>query len=182
MEEPKTDEVQTVNEPSLTPNVPLESTGEVIEAIKDEYVICPKCGEMITWEYFAFNKQVKAEEKVETPVVEEKAEGTIIEPPVETQAEKKQFTGRSEETGDKVFLVDLDKKRRYWVKNPETLVKLGFNLGSERNLPFNELISYVEGNPVDLTIPGSTFPREEKLDIPQPLDPEEAKKPSAIWS
>ncbi len=84
------------------------------------------------------------------------------------------FTIRSDETGDKVYLVREEK--RYWVKNTETLTKLGFYLGKEKRLPFSELLAYPEGEPVDTTIPDAIMPWDRS---------EEEKKPDQpyqIWS
>ena len=85
------------------------------------------------------------------------------------------LTIRSDETGDKVYLKREDK--RYWIKNPETLAKLGFYLGKEKKLPFSELLQYSEGEPIDLTIPGFVLP----WDRSEEEQKEQADKPVNIW-
>lgn len=83
---------------------------------------------------------------------------------------------RTEETGDKVYVVRQEK--RYWVKNVETLKKLGFHLGQEKKIPFSELLRYPEGEPLDLTLPNADFswnkPEKEKDTGPT--------VPHKIWS
>ncbi len=57
------------------------------------------------------------------------------------------FTIRSEYTGDRVYLIQEGK--RFWVKNPETLDKLGFTLGQEKNVKYEELMQYPEAEALD---------------------------------
>ena len=101
------------------------------------------------------------EEPKEEPVVSNGQPTTEeVNVPKETPAgEIKPYTIRSEETGDKVYAVVNGK--RYWIKNPETLKKLSFNLGGESNIPFAELLKFPEGKPADLTIPGAVNPWDE---------------------
>lgn len=136
----------------------------VVEKVKvdEEYVICPKCGEMINKDFFEGNKKLRQVEKE-------------AEKPVEG-LEKKEYTARAEETGDKVYYVKDG--QRFWVKNPETLAKLGFRLGQERNIPFTELLKFPEGEPLDLTLPGATVEDIGK----EVVKPPEPDKPYKVWS
>jgi len=117
----------------------------------------------------------KAEEtvSVETPkpVVEEELN-------LSTSEEDKGMAVRADETGDKVYWVKDGK--RYWVRNPETLKKLGFNLGGEKRILFNELLKYPEGEPVDLTTPGMTVEKATEV-VEKPAIPE-PNEPHKIWS
>lgn len=103
------------------------------------------------------------------------AEDTLnVPPPVLDETGVEMSTIRSDETGDKVYL--LREKQRYWIKNPETLAKLGFYLGKEKRLPFSELLAYPEGEPMDLTIPGFIVPWN------RPVEEQKSAQPSQIWS
>lgn len=124
---------------------------------------------------------------VEAEVVKEPVTPVVAEPPtseakssqpISPKKEDKGFTARTEETGDKVYLVKDGK--RYWVRNPETLSKLGFSLGQEKRITFNELLKCPEGEPIDLTTPGAT-PENAIKDAPPPpnVDP---TKPHKIWA
>lgn len=62
--------------------------------------------------------------------------------------ENKTITVRTPYTGDKVFLIKDG--TRAWIKNPETLEKLGFQLGLETNIEYAELAKYTEVDPIDL--------------------------------
>ena len=97
-------------------------------------------------------------------------------PPVLDEAGVEMSTIRSDETGDKVYL--LREKKRYWIKNPETLAKLGFYLGKEKRLPFSELLQYSEGEPVDMTIPGFILPWNRPIEEQKT----ESDTPSKIWA
>ena len=92
-----------------------------------------------------------------------------------TQDESGMFTIRSDETGDKVYLVKGEK--RYWVKNTETLTKLGFYLGKEKRLPFSELLAYAEGEPVDLTVPNAIEPWNK----PEEEQKTKSDTPYQVW-
>ena len=100
------------------------------------------------------------EKKEDMPLVapEETITTDIPKKPI-SDGNKKPYTIRSEETGDKVYIVVNEK--RYWIKNPETLKKLGFNLVGETKIEFNELLKFPEGKPVDLTVPGAGNPWDE---------------------
>ncbi len=132
------------------------------------------------------NVQVETEEAgapVPGEIVEEApAEQTEAEVPAiegETEdSEMKPYTVRTEETGDKVYVVN--KGRRYWVKNPETLTKLGFSLGQEKRVAFSELLAWPEGEPADLTIPGAVAPWDKPESAEEPTD--EPDKPYKVWS
>lgn len=164
--------VEPVNEPPVEgekietpPETPKVIEAEVVEKKVEEkkeelpynYVICPKCGEEIKEEYFFANKKTKSGGK-----------GLEIG-----------YTVRAEETGDRVFLIH--EKKRYWVKNPETLKKLGFNLGDERNIPFSELLQFPEYDPIDLTVPGAEFPRKNEVS-PEEKVKQDAGKPYKVWA
>lgn len=56
---------------------------------------------------------------------------------------------RTNYTGDRIYLVQDE--TRYWIKNPETLEKLGFNFGQEETINFSEMNKLTDGGIVDLT-------------------------------
>lgn len=56
---------------------------------------------------------------------------------------------RSNYTGDKIYLVQDETK--YWLKNPETLEKLGFTFGQEKSAEFSDLAKLKDGGIIDLT-------------------------------
>jgi hypothetical protein len=116
-------------------------------------------------------------EKVKTPASKSDSKlGKETKMPVsQTEEPKEIYTARSEETGDKVYAVR--KGKRYWIKNPETLTKMGFYLGQEKNIPFQELLNFPEGEPLDLTIPNAIYPWNKSEDKQK-----EAEKPHSVWS
>jgi hypothetical protein len=96
-------------------------------------------------------------------------------PPEPTKlSEAEVNTVRTDETGDKVYAIR--ENRRYWVKNPETLKKMGFYLGQEKKVPFSELLKFNEGDPIDLTVPNAVYPWEK----PEPEKTTGA--PASIWN
>lgn len=106
--------------------------------------------------------QIHGEEKPKEEIVPSEptpASDEAISEKVINGADGKPYTIRSEETGDKVYVVVNEK--RYWIKNPETLAKLGFHLGGETRITFNELLKLPEGKPVDLTVPDAKNPWDE---------------------
>lgn len=58
------------------------------------------------------------------------------------------FPARSPSSGDRVYLIENDKKR--WIKNAETLEKLGYNFHVVKNLSNDELDKYEVGEDIDL--------------------------------
>ncbi len=82
---------------------------------------------------------------------------------------------RTDETGDKVYAIRAEK--RYWVRNPETMAKMGFYLGREKKIPFSELLKNPEGEPIDLTVPNADFP----WNMPEKPKVIETDKPFKIW-
>ena len=83
---------------------------------------------------------------------------------------------RTDETGDKVYAIRGDK--RYWIRNPETMAKMGFYLGREKKIPFSELLQYPEGEPIDLTVPNPEYP----WNMPEVEKKAEPDKPYKIWN
>lgn len=124
----------------------------------------------------------------------EKVEEKVAEKKEEDSEEQKRFTVRSNETGDKVYLVENNV--RHWIKNPATLQKLGFYLGQEKNFPFAEILKWPEGDSLDLTYPESVVPEGVSVPegiTPSPVTPEtsgtppksetpEPTKPYKVWS
>lgn len=58
------------------------------------------------------------------------------------------YTVRTKYTGDRVYLIDG--KTRAWIKNPETLSALGFTLGEEKTIEYDELVQFEENEAIDL--------------------------------
>ena len=194
MDEDKVEE-PTISNPQVSQdNVPAESPVAVEEVVSEEPIAVPDAvtpdqpqEEIISTEPDILpsppesEQPITSELPIETPTeIESEAETideiVIPEPgPVLDDTGVEMFTIRSEETGDKVYL--LRDKRRYWIKNPETLAKLGFYLGKEKRLPFSELLACSEGEPIDLTIPGAIFP----WDKPEGEVKAEVDQPYKVW-
>ena len=140
--------------------VPEPTTEEVVaEVLPDEGV-----------------KNTPVEEIVEAePVVEE---ADPQERPDDPEKEDKGYTLRSTETGDKVFLVKDGK--RHWIMNPQTLERLGFNLGDEKHVSYNELSEFEEGKALNLL--GSTPSTPEKTEPKLDDKKEESGAPYKIYS
>jgi len=133
-------------------------------------------------------------EESKTPTVVDPTVSTVFQPTIDNplpsedippvpetieetlEQEKDITTIRSEETGDKVYAVKAGK--RYWVKNPESLKKIGFVLGQEKKVPFSELIQYPEGEPLDMTVPDAIYPWD-KPEVPISTEP---TTPYQIWN
>ena len=58
------------------------------------------------------------------------------------------YTARTKQTGDKVYLIKDNKK--HWVKNPFTLEKLGFRMGDEKEIHFEDFVKFEQGEAIDL--------------------------------
>jgi len=121
-----------------TPSTDAKSAPEMpVEAVKPKqvnYLICPHCLKPILEDYIKENVKMGVLGKDETESIQRLGQ-----------------TVRSPETGDRVFWVNENK--RHWVKNPETLKKLGFTLGQEKSMTYTEMNAIEEGDPVDLTVP-----------------------------
>jgi hypothetical protein len=120
------------------------------------------------------NQEVIAPDPNAPSPVTQVVEGEIVQPT--PKITEKIISVRSEETGDRVYAVRGD--RRYWVKNPSSLTKMGLRLGQEKNVPFSELLKYPEGEPIDLTIPNAVYPWEK----PEPVRSNEPTAPHKIWA
>lgn len=77
------------------------------------------------------------------------------------------FLLRTDATGDKIYLIQGEE--RYWIKNPETLKKLGFSFGQEKNVKYKELIKYRDAGHIDMK------PRKLDLKDDEPKPGVEAK-------
>ena len=116
------------------------------------------------------------EVKTEEPVAEESQEDSVkIKTPAVVVDGKETYLVRTNETGDKVYAVREGK--RYWVRNPESLAKMGFYLGREQGVTFAELLSYPEGEPIDMTVPDAIYPWN-KPEVPKS---EEPLTPYKVW-
>jgi len=71
----------------------------------------------------------------------------------------KDFSVRTNETGDKVYVIRG--KNRHWVRNLETLNKLGFEIGEEKLIKYEELLQFKEGETLNL-VKGKAPPPEKK--------------------
>lgn len=91
-----------------------------------------------------------------------------ITAPVTSEIPKNQEGGmavRSPASGDRVYYVKDGKKK--WVKNPETLNKLGFNFSTTKNITNAELDAFESDGSIDLVVyepeevPSKVTPKEE---------------------
>jgi len=115
---------------------------------------------------------IKAEAEATNAPIEE---ATVVKDKDFEVDGKPTFIIRSEETGDKVYAVRDGK--RYWVRNPESLTKMGFHLGVETRVPFSELLKYPEGEPLDMTPPDAVYPWN-KPEVPKSTEP---TSPFKVW-
>lgn len=58
------------------------------------------------------------------------------------------YAVRSQSTADKVYLIKDGKK--YWIKNPETLAKLGFKFSDIKSITNEEMAKFETGEPINL--------------------------------
>jgi len=72
---------------------------------------------------------------------------------------------RSQSTADKVYLIKDGKK--HWIKNPETLTKLGFNFHTVKNITNEEMAKYETAEPINLKEPKVLEVQEPKDDANQ---------------
>lgn len=156
------------NNPTVTETVTEEPVieSEVVN-MPDAPVTTNSIPQVIEVESKPITTETLVVETTESPTTENP---TVAEPTVEDM-----FTIRSDETGDKVYVVK--NKKRYWVKNPETLAQLGFYLGKEKRIPFSELLGFPEGEPVDMTVPEAVYP----WDKPEQEKSNEPTNPTQIW-
>jgi hypothetical protein len=63
---------------------------------------------------------------------------------------------------DKVYLV---KGTKHWIKDLETLEKLGYKLGDEKWLKADEFAQYEEGEPVEIVETEPELPKPADLDF-----------------
>lgn len=103
-----------------------------------------------------------------TPVVEEMAE---VEIPAVMEDDKGGWVARSPSSGDKVYYI-LNKEKR-WVRNPETLEKLGFSFGSVKRITNEEMEEFDTGDDLNLS-----EEKEESLEVPEK---EDQKKNDGDW-
>lgn len=52
---------------------------------------------------------------------------------------------RTKSSGDRVYLIDEDKKTRQWVTNPDVLKSLGFEISDVKEVEDQELLTYNMG-------------------------------------
>lgn len=67
--------------------------------------------------------------------------------PKPTEPEKPKRTDgkravRTKSTGDRVYVIDTEKKTKAWVTSPEVLQKLDFSLNDVEDIDDSELVSY----------------------------------------
>jgi len=72
------------------------------------------------------------------------------------------YAVRSPSTADKVYLIKDGKK--YWIKNPETLMKLGFKFSDVKSITNEEMVKFPTGEPINLKEPTILEVKEPKED------------------
>lgn len=178
-QEPKVIEAEIIGEPTQADGQPEPSPEPIIEVPTTEPVtpeptpVIPESPEPPTEESVPPVAPATSEAPTEPTVAPEETLN-VPPPPVLDATGVEMSTIRSDETGDKVYL--LREKKRYWIKNPETLTKLGFYLGKEKRLPFSELLAFPEGEPMDLTIPGFILPWDRPVEEQKPV------QSSNVWA
>lgn len=96
--------------------------------------------------------------------IEVKPEKIETVEPITAVPPTRSYAVRSPSTADKVYLVKDGK--RHWIKNPETLQKLGFNFQTIKNITNEEMNKIEAGSPIDM--------KEKKpLEVQKPKDGQE---------
>ena len=93
---------------------------------------------------------------VSMPESELKKEEITAVPPTRS------YAVRSTSTADKVYLIKDGKK--YWIKNPETLMKLGFKFSDVKSITNEEMAKFPTGEPINLKEPTILEVKEPKDD------------------
>jgi hypothetical protein len=55
---------------------------------------------------------------------------------------------RTKQSGDRVYLLDEEKKTRQWLTNPEVMKKLGFEMGDVKEVKDEEILTYAMGSAI----------------------------------
>src|SRR5688572_24148144 len=55
---------------------------------------------------------------------------------------------RTKASGDRVYMVDEEKKTRHWITNPDVLKNLGFELGDVKEIDDTEMLKYQLGQAI----------------------------------
>ncbi len=97
-------------------------------------------------------KEIKKELQ---PILEPKKVGVIF------KDDKGGYVARCPASGDKVYYI-LNKEK-HWIRNPETLTKLGFNFQRIVNIPNEEMDTYETGDGLDLA-------EKKPLEVIKPKD------------
>ena len=91
-----------------------------------------------------FDKQT-VEHKIIGEVVESTIQtGVPVETPARTLPEGQRVV-RTKSSGDRVYLLDDNKKSRQWITNPDVLAKLGFEQGDVKEVDDSLLLKYSMG-------------------------------------
>jgi hypothetical protein len=80
--------------------------------------------------------------------LDETETGTTPQPedrPEERKLPEGKKAVRTKSTGDRVYVLDEEKKTRQWVTNPDVLRSLGFELGDVAEVDDTELLKYQMG-------------------------------------
>jgi len=103
---------------------------------------------------------------VDTFNMESHGENPLVEKPEEVLEIPKslaQFAARSSATEDRVYLVIPEVKTKSWIKNPETLEKLGFKFSDVKDITNVEMDSYETSQSIDLS-------DKKPLEVIKPID------------
>lgn len=93
-------------------------------------------------------------------------ENPLVEKPeevLEIPRSLAQFAARSSATEDRVYLVIPEVKTKSWIKNPETLEKLGFKFSDVKDITNVEMDSYETSQSIDLS-------EKKPLEVIKPID------------
>lgn len=145
-------------EPTITP-ISEPNTVETIIPEKSETPVTVE--QSLSPSPVALEGVVEAETVVSPSSSSDTSLPTVVEAEMVEDAKKEEQpvddkgkTFRTVETGDKVYLVKNGTRR--WIKNAETLKRLGFFLGQEKTVAFAELLKWPEEDAIDLTYPEDT--------------------------
>lgn len=123
-----------------------------------------KINEIIDW-LMAIDRASGNPPSVDTPVSQEQEKEieAVMESAVELPKDLTRLAARSSATGDRVYLLIPDVKIKSWIKNPETLEKLGFKFSDVKDISNAEMDGYEVSQSTDLS-------EKKPLEVIKPID------------
>lgn len=82
------------------------------------------------------------------PSAKQVSEGDVPEPKEERKLPDGKRVVRTKASGDRVYMIDEEKKTRHWITNPAVLKGLGFELGDVAEVEDTEMLKYQLGQAI----------------------------------